>query len=180
MLIVYLQSSLVFGALTRSFIWTEGFEVPCNVAAVRRSSLSTCSGSIMLTILSLDALDTMCYGGCTGVFVKLATSMSNSTFRRLPYCLWLESGVPVERRYPSVYSRLIQFLSIKLWVFRCLLALARFVWLCAVQLSFYWRSVLLVLLQSVFRTNVYVCSGYLRGWYWNGTSVTWLHFLWQS
>lgn len=34
----------------------------------------------MLTILSLDALSTMCFGTCNGLFVKLTTSLSDDTF----------------------------------------------------------------------------------------------------
>lgn len=42
--------------------------------------LSICSIPKTQTVLSLDTLGTMCPGTCTGMFVRLAVSMSNGTF----------------------------------------------------------------------------------------------------
>lgn len=54
----------------------------CVVATVSRSFLSTCSGPIILTILSPDAQSTMCFGTCTINVVNFATIISDSTFGR--------------------------------------------------------------------------------------------------
>lgn len=70
------------------FFWTDAFEVVCTMAKVWRRYFSTCSWSIILTILSLNEGSIMLPGTYTVVMVRFATGMWNGTFRqsfRIPF-----------------------------------------------------------------------------------------------
>lgn len=72
------------------------------MALVRRRSLLTRSGLIMLTILPTHAQSSMCFGTSTTLLVTLVTSMSSGTFRGTSVIPSPISDVHVEGHFVSV------------------------------------------------------------------------------